>query len=306
MTSEGERQEGPGDELAREFDGLRTLLVGAAYRVVGSVADAEDAVQEAWLRWAAVDRAEVRDVRAYLLTITTRQALNRLRRQRSRREDYVGPWLPEPIATTPDPADEVELADSISMAMLVVLESLSPLERVAFVLHDVFGLSFSEVAVALDRTEPAVRQLASRARGHVHARRPETVGRRQHDDVVRGCLAALAQGDIEGFVSLLAPDVVLISDGGGLRRAALKPIHGVDKVVRWCVGVMSRPDTEAPLTVGLDHLNGETAIVLYAGGPPDTVVFLTIEPRGVTAVHIVRNPEKLSRLTHLPAVRHPG
>ena len=160
------------EEVARQFEELRPQLVGAAYRVLGSMADAEDAVQETWLRWAAADRTEVRDPRAYLLTIATRQALNRIRQQQSRREDYVGPWLPEPVSTDRGPAESVELADSVSMAMLVVLESLSPLERAAFVLHDVFGLSFAEVATTLDRSEAAVRQLANRARGHVHSRRP--------------------------------------------------------------------------------------------------------------------------------------
>lgn len=285
------------EERAREFEELRPLLVGAAYRVLGTLADAEDTVQEAWLRWAEVDRVEVRDARAFLLTVTTRQALNRLRQRRARREDYIGPWLPEPVATTPDPADQVELADSVSMAMLVVLESLSPLERVAFVLHDVFGLGFSEVAVALGRSEPSVRQLASRARGHVRSRRPETVDRGRHDDVVRGCLGALGEGDIEGLVSFLAPDVVLVSDGGGVRRAALRPIHGRDKVVRWFVGVLSRPESPLPFTCDLAQLNGETAMVLSAGGVTDSVAFLTVETRGVTAVHIVRNPEKLGHLT---------
>lgn len=286
----------PEEDPVREFEDLRPLLVGAAYRVLGTLADAEDVVQEAWLRWADVDRAEVRDARAYLLTVTTRLSLNRIRQQRNRREDYVGPWLPEPIATTPDPADAVELADSVSMAMLVVLESLTPLERVAFVLHDVFGLEFSEVATALDRSEAAVRQLASRARGHVQSRRPLTVDRRRHDDVLRGCLTALGAGDMEGFLGYLAPDVVLVSDGGGIRRAALRPILGADKVVRWLAGVITRPDVPGAFTSDLRELNGETAAVLYADGAPDSVVFVTVEPRGITALYFLRNPEKLTHL----------
>jgi len=288
----------PEEDLAGEFEELRPQLLGAAYRVLGTLADAEDAVQETWLRWADVDRAEVREARAYLLVIVTRQAFNRVRQQRNRREDYVGPWLPEPVATTPGPADAVELADSVSMAMLVVLESLSPLERVAFVLHDVFGLGFPEVATALDRSEAAVRQLASRARGHVQSRRPLTVDRHRHDTVVRSCLTALGTGDLDGFMRYLAPEVVLVSDGGGLRRAALRPICGADRVRRFVAGILARPDGggTGALTAGLRELNGETAIVLYAAGEPDSVACLTVEPQGVTAIHIVRNPEKLSHL----------
>jgi RNA polymerase sigma-70 factor (ECF subfamily) len=288
------------EELAREFEGLRPQLVGAAYRVLGRVADAEDAVQETWLRWAAADRSEVRDRRAYLLTAATRQALNRLRAQASRREDYVGPWLPEPVSTVGDPAAEGELSDSVSMAMLVVLESLSPLERVAFVLHDVFGLSFAEVAASLGRSEVAARQLASRARNHVQARRPQSVERGRHDRVVRECLDHLGRGDVDRFVALLAPDVVLVTDGGGKKRAALRPIHGLDKVVRWIAGVTARPDVATSMRYELVELNGELAMVMYAGDVLDAVGFLTVEERGVTAMHVVRNPDKLRHLTTTP------
>lgn len=281
------------EDLAREFEELRPQLVGAAYRVLGSVSDAEDAVQETWLRWAAADRSEVRDPRAYLLTAATRQALNRVRQQQNRREDYVGPWLPEPVATDRGPAESVELADSVSMAMLVVLEALSPLERAAFVLHDVFGLGFAEVATTLDRSEAAVRQLANRARGHVHSRRPAVVDRRRHDAVLDRFVGHLAAGEMDEFMALLAPDVVLVTDGGGVKRAALRPIHGPEKVVRWLVGVMQRPDYEGAPRVELAVLNDETAILMYVGAELDTVAFLTVEDRGVTAMHMVRNPHKL-------------
>lgn len=290
----------PDDEsaeaLARQFEELRPQLVGAAYRILGSVTDAEDAVQETWLRWADLGpsrRSAVRDPRAYLLTAATRQALNRVRQQQNRREDYVGPWLPEPVATDRGPADNVELSDSVSMAMLVVLESLSPLERAAFVLHDVFGLSFAEVATTLDRTEVAVRQLANRARGHVHSRRPEVVDRRRHDAVLDQFVEYLATGDMESFMALLAPDVVLVTDGGGVKRAALRPIHGPKKVVGWLLGVIQRPDYTGAPRVELARLNDETAILLYVGDELDTVAFLTVEDRGVTAMHMVRNPDKL-------------
>ena len=286
------------EELAEQFEELRPQLVGAAYRILGCIADAEDAVQETWLRWAAADRREVRDPRAYLLTAATRQALNRIRQQQNRREDYVGPWLPEPVATDRGPADAVEMADSVSMAMLVVLESLSPLERAAFVLHDVFGLSFGEVATTLDRSEPAVRQLANRARGHVQSRRPAIVDRKRHDAVLGQFLEHLQAGDIEAFMALLAPDVVLVTDGGGVKRAALRPIHGPEKVTRWLLGVIQRPDYEGPVSVELATLNDETALLLYASGELDTVSFLTVEDRGITAMHVVRNPDKLTHLGH--------
>ncbi|MEP6650563.1 MAG: RNA polymerase sigma factor SigJ [Lapillicoccus sp.] len=288
------------EDLADQFEELRPQLVGAAYRVLGSVADAEDAVQETWLRWAAISpdrRSDVRDPRAYLLTVATRQALNRVRQQQSRREDYVGPWLPEPVATDRGPAESVELADSVSMAMLVVLESLSPLERAAFVLHDVFGLTFGEVATSLDRSEAAVRQLANRARGHVHSRRPEVVDRRRHDAVLDEFIETLGSGDIERFMTLLAPDIVLVTDGGGVKRAARRPIHGPDKVVRWLLGVLDRPDYEGELRVDVAPLNDEAALLLYAGDELDTVAFLTVEDRGITAMYVVRNPFKLGQVT---------
>jgi RNA polymerase sigma-70 factor (ECF subfamily) len=289
------------EALAERFEELRPQLVGAAYRILGTVADAEDAVQETWLRWADLGpsrRSAVRDPRAYLLTVATRQALNRVRQQQNRREDYVGPWLPEPVATDRGPAESVELADSVSMAMLVVLESLSPLERAAFVLHDVFGLSFAEVASTLDRSEAAVRQLANRARGHVHSRRPEVVDRKRHDAVLDQFVEHLAAGNMEKFMALLAPDVVLVTDGGGIKRAARRPIHGPDKVVRWMAGVLARPEyADVVMTVEMARLNDERAVLVYANGELDTVSFLTVEERGITALYVVRNPSKLTGIT---------
>jgi RNA polymerase sigma-70 factor, ECF subfamily len=285
------------DEAARQFEELRPQLVGAAYRVLGSLADAEDAVQETWLRWSAADRTEVRDPRAYLLTVATRQALNRVRQQQHRREDYVGPWLPEPVSTERGPAESVELADSVSMAMLVVLEALSPLERAAFVLHDVFGLGYAEVAATLDRSEAAVRQLANRARGHVHSRRPAVVDRARHDAVLGQFVEHLASGDVQRFMALLAPDVVLVTDGGGVKRAALRPIFGPEKVQRWLAGVLGRPDYTGETRVDVTRLNDETALLLYAGDELDTVAFATVEDRGITALYFVRNPVKLGQVT---------
>jgi RNA polymerase sigma-70 factor (ECF subfamily) len=201
------------------------------------------------------------------------------------------------VSTDRGPAESVELADSVSMAMLVVLESLSPLERAAFVLHDVFGLSFAEVATTLDRSEAAVRQLANRARGHVHSRRPEVVDRARHDAVLDQFTQHLMTGDMAKFMALLAPDVVLVTDGGGVKRAALRPIHGPEKVVRWLVGVLNRPDYTGETRIEVTRLNDETAVLLFADGELDTVAFCTVEDRGITALYFVRNPYKLGHVT---------
>lgn len=280
------------EELAREFDTHRAVLVGAAYRVVGSVSDAEDVVQEAWLRWAAVDHEEVRDTRAYLIRITTRLALNRLRQQKARREDYVGPWLPEPIASDDDPAAAVEMADSVSMAMLVVLETLSPLERATFVLREVFDLPYDEIAETLGRSESAVRQLAHRARGHVHARQPRhQVDKDRHNELTMRFMAAAGSGDFDQVVALLAPDAVLISDGGGKKQAALRPIHGSEKIARWLSAVTAKnPNFE----IRMATLNGETAFIMYFDDEPDTVAFLETTDGLVTSLYMIRNPDKLT------------
>ncbi|WP_329002090.1 RNA polymerase sigma-70 factor [Kribbella sp. NBC_00709] len=282
------------EQLAGEFAEHRSVLVGAAYRVVGSVSDAEDVVQEAWLRWTGVDHEEVRDTRAYLIRITTRLALNRLREQKARREQYVGPWLPEPLATDDDPEAKVELADSVSMAMLVVLETLSPLERATFVLREVFDLPYDEIADTLGRSEAAVRQLAHRAREHVHARQPRHhVDKARHDEVTMRFMQAAGSGDFDQVVALLAPDAVLISDGGGKKKAALRPIHGADKIARWLFAVIAEnPGFE----VRMGTLNGEIAYIAYDGDEPDTVAFLKTEDGLINELYLIRNPDKLEHL----------
>ena len=277
------------------------MLVGAAYRVVGSMVDAEDVVQETWLRWAAADRSEVLDVRAYLIRITSRLALNRLRQQKARREQYVGPWLPEPIAAGEDPAELAELADSVSMAMLVVLETLTPLERATFVLREVFDLPFSEIGDTLGRSESAVRQLAHRAREHVHARRPrQQVDPARHTEVTQEFLAATWSGDLEQVVSLLAPDVVLVSDGGGKRKAALRPLLGADKVARWLLGLFKTDPQIADFGIRLAEVNGEQAIIAYDGELVDSVAFLELDADNVISkIYVVRNPDKLGAIPSL-------
>ena len=282
------------EQLASEFAEHRSVLVGAAYRVVGSVSDAEDVVQEAWLRWTGVDHDEVRDTRAYLIRITTRLALNRLREQKARREQYVGPWLPEPLATDDDPEAAAELADSVSMAMLVVLETLSPLERATFVLREVFDLPYDEIADTLGRSEPAVRQLAHRAREHVHARQPRHhVDKARHDEVTMRFMQAAGSGDFDQVVALLAPDAVLISDGGGKKKAALRPIHGADKIARWLFAVIAEnPGFE----IRMGSLNGEIAYIAYDGDAPDTVAFLTSDDGLISELYLIRNPDKLEHI----------
>jgi RNA polymerase sigma-70 factor (ECF subfamily) len=282
------------EQLASEFAQHRSVLVGAAYRVVGSVSDAEDVVQEAWLRWTGVDHDEVRDARAYLIRITTRLALNRLREQKARREQYVGPWLPEPLATDDDPEAAAELADSVSMAMLVVLETLSPLERATFVLREVFDLPYDEIAETLGRSETAVRQLAHRAREHVHARQPRHhVDKARHDEVTMRFMQAAGSGDFDQVVALLAPDAVLISDGGGKKKAALRPIHGADKIARWLFAVIAEnPGFE----IRMGTLNGEIAYIAYDGDAPDTVAFLKSDDGLISELYLIRNPDKLEHV----------
>src|SRR5690554_4856424 len=280
------------------FAAHRRELVGAAYRVLGSVSDAEDVVQETWLRWADVDAATVEHPRAYLLQATTRQALNRARHNARLRETYVGPWLPEPLVDRAvEGADAaVEVAERVSLAMLVVLETLSPIERATFVLHDVFGLPFDEVGKAIDRTPASARQLAHRARQHVQARAPRhPVDDATHRAVTEQFLQAAVGGSLEDLVGMLAPDVVMYSDGGGLRSAALNPIRTPDKVLRFTLGVLSKPD--APDRYELVTIGGEAAIVGYRGNTVDTVITMVLDGDKVTEIYIVRNPEKLGWVT---------
>jgi RNA polymerase sigma-70 factor (TIGR02957 family) len=272
----------------------RNLLFTVAYEMLGSAADAEDVLQETWLRWAEVDRAAVRDDRAYLVRITTRLALNRMRSNARRRESYVGPWLPEPLLTTPDVAEDVELADSVSLAMLTVLETLGPTERAVFVLREVFDFGYDEIAAAVDKTPAAVRQIAHRARDHVAERRPrEETSPSEREHVLRRFVTAAATGDIQSLMDVLAPDVVLVTDGGGVKKAALRPILGRDKVVRF-LDAVSDPALHAVADVVV--VNGAPAMRVMIGGELDTIAQMVIEDGLVTGMYVIRNPEKLARL----------
>ncbi|MCZ4554191.1 RNA polymerase sigma-70 factor [Rhodococcus maanshanensis] len=270
----------------------RSLLFTVAYEMLGSAADAEDVVQETWLRWAEVYRAKVHDPRAYLVRIVTRQALNRLRSLSRRREDYVGEWLPEPLLTSPDVAEDVELAESVSIAMLTVLETLGPAERAVFVLHEVFETPYQEIAEVMGKNPAAIRQIAHRAREHVAARRPRMqVDRAQQQAAVEKLMAALSTGDVQGLMEVIAPDVVVIADGGGIAAAARKPIVGVERVAAFLSRAAKIPDFVTTST----FFNGLPGIRIDVGGEA-TAVSVVVEDGRITRIYAIRNPHKLGRL----------
>ena len=280
------------------FVAHRNLLFTIAYEMLGSAADAEDVLQETWLRWADVDHGEVRDQRAYLVRIVTRLSLNRLRTLQRRREQYVGPWLPEPLLTTPDVAEDVELADSVSTAMLLVLETLSPTERAVFVLREVFDVGYDEIAAAVDKSPAAVRQIAHRARAHIEERRPRAdVTPSLRDEVIARFLNAAVTGDILSLMDVLAPDVVLVTDGGGFKKAALRPILGREKVLRFLDGVAPESSVADVVVV-----NGAPALRLFIDGELDSIGSMLVEDGLVTGIYWVRNPAKLSRLDEVVAL----
>ncbi|SCF63149.1 RNA polymerase sigma-70 factor, ECF subfamily [Streptomyces sp. Ncost-T10-10d] len=281
------------------FVAHRSLLFTVAYEMLGSAADAEDVLQESWLRWADVDRSQVREPRAYLVRTVTRQALNRLRTLSRSREDYVGEWLPEPLLTSPDVAEDVELAESVSIAMLTVLETLGPTERAVFVLREVFEMPYGEIAEAIGKSAATVRQIARRAREHVAARRPRVrVSRTEQQAVVERFLASLRTGRLQELLEVMAPDVVLIADGGGLAAAALAPIHGAELVATVLARANQVVTAFETMTV---WLNGAPAGRFEIDGEP-TAVSLVVENGRVTRIFLMRNPQKLTRLDELAEI----
>lgn len=274
----------------------RGLLFTVAYELLGSAADAEDVLQESWLRWADVDQAQVRDPRAYLVRIVTRQALNQMRTVSRRREDYVGEWLPEPLLTSPDVADDVELAENVSIAMLTVLETLTPTERAVFVLREVFDVPYDEIAEAVDKTSAAVRQIAHRAKGHVAARRPRVhVDPTEQEQVIERFLAAFNTGDLQGLMDVLAPDVVAVADGGGqVRGAARRPIVGAERLVAYLRGGLAKFGVEPVATRA--WVNGAPGARVEVDGKLVGAVSLTVEHGRITRIYSVANPQKLERL----------
>ncbi|MFH5212066.1 RNA polymerase sigma-70 factor [Antrihabitans spumae] len=283
------------ETATKAFTEQRNLLFTIAYQMLGSAADAEDVLQEVWLRWVDVELDDVRDQRAYLVRVTTRQALSQLRRVGRRRESYVGNWLPEPLLTSPDVAEDVELADSVSMAMLLVLETLAPTERAVFVLREVFALEYDEIADAIDKNPAAVRQIAHRARAHVAARRPRgpvsAAASRHALDAFR---RAIETGDLQGLVDVLAPDVVLLGDGGGVAQTVPRPVVGAARVARlFAVGL---PRVAGRFTVEPAQINGCPALILRLDGEIDDVVAVRIDDGLISGLYIVRNPAKMSRV----------
>jgi RNA polymerase sigma-70 factor (ECF subfamily) len=276
----------------------RGLLFTVAYEMLGSAADADDVVQESWLRWDAMGdaaRADVRDPRAFLVRIVTRKALDRLRSNARRREDYVGEWLPEPMLTAPDVAEDVELAESVSIAMLTVLETLGPVERAVFVLREVFDVPYDEIAEAVGKSAAAVRQIAHRAREHVAARRPRiNVSRDEQQAVIERFVAAVTQGDLEGLLDVLAPDVVFVADGGGVVQAVVNPIVGAKKVANLMRAFPKFAPGAETLRVLLNGAPGLRIVDLVDGA--DTAVSFVVEDGRISRIYAIRNPAKLGRI----------
>lgn len=288
----------PGSTL-ETFEAERPRLMGLAYRILGSVTDAEDVLQDAWLRWNMQDLKTVDNSRAFLTTVVTRLSIDHLRRTRARRETYTGPWLPEPIVTAgesaDDPAAAAELADSLSIALLVVLETLSPLERAAFVLREVFERPYAEVATALGKQEAATRQLVHRAREHVDAGHARfQADRHTHAAVVERFLVACQNADLAALMDVLAPDVVIVSDGGGLARAPRYPVHGRDQVARLLLGIGTKVSPGTSLT--LEFFNGSLGIVARIGDLPISAMAVHVSNALVTSLHLVANSEKMHGL----------
>ena len=287
------------DAALATFREHRRELFGIAYRMLGSVADAEDILQDAWLKWSAADMSVVSQPRAYLARTVTNLSLNKLKSAAAQRETYVGPWLPEPLVTAEQDAQhEVEQTEDVSLAMLVVLETLSPLERAVFVLKEVFGFTFGEIASILDRNETAVRQVGARARSHVRARRPRydappDTRRRVTEEFLAACL----DGDLTRVMELLAPDVTAWTDGGGKVRAALRPLHGADNVGRWIFGVLGGSQLSGLSTEPV-LVNGQPGLLVSSAGVLDNVVAVDVNAQAkIEAIRLIRNPDKLQHLT---------
>jgi len=289
------------NEYAERFTHLRPLLFTIVYEILGSATESDDVLQDSYLRWAEVDLATVRDTKSYLAQLVTRQALNALRAGARRREDYVGPWLPEPLLLDDhDPSADVVLAESVSIAMLVLLETLSPDERAVFVLREVFGFGYDEIASAVGKSVGTVRQVAHRAREHVQARRKrfEPVDPQQNAELTAQFLAAAATGDVDTLMSMLAPDATWIADGGGKASAARRPVVGAEKVAAVVMGLVRKgvPDMRLEMATA----NGAPAVVFYSGDRLEGVITVEIVEGVITNFYAMRNPDKLAAV----AVRH--
>lgn len=281
--------------MTDDFEAHRKYLIGVAYRMLGSVAEAQDAVQDAFLRWQAADRSQVTEPRAYLARTVARLCLDRLKSARAQRELYVGTWLPEPVVE--DMAPAVHVADDISVALLMTLERLSPLERAAFLLHDVFDMDYAAIAGTLERTEAACRQLATRAREHVRDERPRfEPGANAEARLVGAFAMAMVSGDVTGLAAILAEDAVFYSDGGGKRTAALNPIFGRDKIQRFFAGLLNKRKLPTAETARPVRINGLPGFVLTEPEGLETIA-LEIDGERIVAIYAIRNPDKLRHLS---------
>jgi RNA polymerase sigma-70 factor (ECF subfamily) len=293
-----------GGEHAERFTLLRPLLFTIAYEILGSATESDDVLQDSYLRWAAVDLSTVHDTKSYLARLVTRQALNTLRAGARRREEYVGPWLPEPLLLDEhDPSGDVVLAESVSMAMLVLLETLSPDERAVFVLRDVFGFDYGEIAEAVGKPSPTVRQVAHRAREHVRARRRrfDAVDPQRNAEITAQFLATAASGDVDALLAMLAPDVAWTADSGGKVSAARKPVVGAQRVARAIAGLMRRAAGRARLD--MVTCNSAPAVLLYLDDQLEGVITVEIVDDKITNFYVMRNPDKLSALARNSDVR---
>ena len=283
-------------DAGASFEPHRRYLFGIAYRMLGSVAEAEDVIQDAFLRWDAADRSVVQEPRAFLARVVSRLGIDRMKSARAQREHYVGTWLPEPLIDSAPPHDPVTLAEDLSIALLMTLERLSPLERAAFLLHDVFDMDYAAIAEILDRSESAVRQLATRGRDHVHDERPRfTATDEATTRLASAFQAAIQVGDVPALARMLADEAVLYSDGGGKRNAALRPIYGRDKILRLFVGLAAKRHLVMPRAMIATTINGRPGFVVHTD---DGIETLTLEISGeqIVAIYDVRNPDKLRHL----------
>jgi RNA polymerase sigma-70 factor (ECF subfamily) len=283
---------------AADFEAVRRRLFGIAYRMLGSVAEAEDVVQEAWIRWQTADRSQIRSPEAYLSTVATRPSINVATSARVRREAYVGPWLPEPILTENDPALGAERTEALELGLLMLLERLNPRERAVYLLREAFDYSFSDIAEVLETSEANARQLGRRARLHLEDHRSKQVARAERNQLLQAFLAAARVGDLQQLERLLTQDVVVYSDGGGVVTAARRPIVGLDKVTRFLVGAVRklRPDG----SIAVVQVNGEDAVIIRGGaGEPTVLCTIGAGPDGIDRVYLILNPAKLARLEHL-------
>jgi RNA polymerase sigma-70 factor, ECF subfamily len=274
----------------------RPLLLSIAYRMLGSMADAEDLVQEAFIRWQTSAESDVRSPRAYLVTILSRLCIQQLESARVQREQYVGPWLPEPVSTgaTGDPLDGSELQDSLSMAFLLLLERLTPVERAAFLLHDVFGYGYDELVRIVDKSEATCRQIVHRARTHIAENRPRfDPAPEQHERLLREFVAAASSGNLEGLVAVLSREVVLYSDGGGKANAALRPLHGAANVGRFVLGAIAK-SVPHDVRVNIETVNGQPSVVYrLPQGSAGCVLSVVVSGQRISEILVVTNPDKL-------------